>query len=315
MKTENNVQLLRILDLPVFANTFELGRLIHVNPKTLNALVMRNDKFYKRYEIKKKSGANRTIKQPNQNQKAVQAWILRNILDKLSYSSQATAFLKGRGTLKNVEPHISNRYFLCLDLEDFFGTIQFKEVYYLFNLLGYSSRVCWSLARLCTCDNSLPQGGITSPSLSNLVTSKLDRRLSGYVAKKNVTFTRYADDLTFSAQNPKILKCIYPAVFKIILAQGFKINHSKTRFCGPYISCNITGLVKNASRARFGIGRKKKREVRAMIYNFCSTKSTSAIEEQKIAGWLGYIKSVDEEAFKNLNRYFDVLKLRFRKLN
>jgi RNA-directed DNA polymerase len=45
----------------------------------------------------------------------------------------------------------------------------------------------------------LPQGACTSPALSNQVTRKLDRRLTGMSKKHGFTYTRYADDLTFSA--------------------------------------------------------------------------------------------------------------------
>src|SRR5690606_3022555 len=87
----------------------------------------------------------------------------------------------------------------------------------VFQQLGYSPAVATILALLCTecprqtveyagtryhvavSPRSLPQGACTSPALSNLTARRLDARLQGIAAKLGWRYTRYADDLTFSA--------------------------------------------------------------------------------------------------------------------
>ena len=101
----------------------------------------------------------------------------------------------------NVSPHKTNRYFICIDLEDFFPSISLNRVRKLFLLLGYSTRAVNILTRLCTCGEGLPQGAVTSPAISNLVVSKLDRRIGGYTSRRNIAYTRYADDITISCNN------------------------------------------------------------------------------------------------------------------
>ena len=115
-------------------------------------------KFYKRYKIDKSDGSKRLIMQPSSELKAIQAWILRNILEKLRPSRYATAYIKGLGLAANIKPHKNNRYFICLDLEEFFPSISFRRIMNLFSLIGYSSTAAYFLTNLTTCDNILPQG-------------------------------------------------------------------------------------------------------------------------------------------------------------
>ena len=94
-----NSELLRLLDLPVFDDVETLSQVINIDTGRLNALIEQSHKFYRRYQIKKKSGKYREIQQPNKEMKAVQAWILRNILDKLSPSSHSTSHSRFDTTL------------------------------------------------------------------------------------------------------------------------------------------------------------------------------------------------------------------------
>ena len=127
MKRSNN-RLLRLLDLPVFSDGEELAFLMHVDLGLIKKFYRYSNKFYKRYDIKKSNNKVREIRQPSKDLKAVQAWILRNILDKLKPTSFATAYIKEKNILSNVEPHSNNRYFILLDLEDFFPSISIGRV-------------------------------------------------------------------------------------------------------------------------------------------------------------------------------------------
>lgn len=312
--SENNTELLRLLDLPVFKNSEELASLLHLKHKAINALVMRNSRFYKKYSKPKKSGGTRLICQPNRDQKAIQAWILRNILEKLSISNHATAFIKNRGMIQNVLPHSSNRYFLNVDLENFFDTIKFAQVFRVFHTIGYSPKASWMLARLCTCNDTLPQGGISSPYLSNIILFKMDRRISSYLSRRNVIYTRYSDDLTLSAQNPKVLKRIYPAIQKIIESSQFTVNQNKVRFSRPACKTRITGLIKNSANPKFSIGRHKKRILRSMIFrHFTLFTFRSRRIDNKILGWLNYLKSVDMDNYNYLLAYYKKLEILYPK--
>jgi retron-type reverse transcriptase len=298
------------MDLPVFSNVNELAQIMHIHPGFLTVLGYRSDKFYKRYKIKKSDGSKRLIMQPSSELKAIQAWILRNILEKLQPSRYATAYIKGFGLSENTKFHNNNRYFICLDLEEFFPSISFRRIMNLFSLIGYSRTAAYFFTNLTTCDNILPQGGVTSPCISNLIASKLDRRIAGFTSRRNISYSRYADDMTISSNNPIILIKSFDIIEKIINSEHFSLNRKKIRVMGPRRKCYITGLIKNNSGSSFGIGKKKKRDMRRIMHHHIYNKSIDKKykNEQSILGWLGFLKSVDESSFNQMSKYWEELK-------
>jgi RNA-directed DNA polymerase len=303
-----SVQLLRQLGLPVFNDENELASLIHVSPALIKAIVISPEKFYKKYRIRKANGTWRRIKQPNRNLKGIQAWILRSILDRINamnVTKYATAYVKGKHITDNVVDHRNNRYFICLDLEDFFPSISMRRVRKKFSIMGYSSRASHILSRLCTCESNLPQGAVTSPALSNLVASQLDRRIGGYAAKTNMTYTRYSDDITLSSNNRTVIRNSLSRILKIIKTEHFTPNLSKLRVLGPGMRCAITGLVKHDTEELFGVGTKKKRQMRAVIHHYVSGSENDVkySSEVSIYGWLEYLRFVDKASYEQMNNY------------
>lgn len=307
---ENDREKLRLMGLPIFSNEGELAELIHVTPGLIRTIIISPERFYRRYNIPKSNGSLRKIRQPSRSLKGIQAWILRNILDKISATQYATAYIKGKNIFNNVYPHSNNRYFICLDLEDFFPSISMNRVLKKFLAMGYSDTASYILARLCTCDFNLPQGAITSPSLSNLVAAQLDRRIAGYTSKTNIVYTRYADDITLSSNNRDVLRRSLSRILKIIKAEHFNPNMSKLRVLGPGKRCSITGFVKHDMEGQFGIGQKKKRQMRTVMhhYIFGLNKDAKYASEASLNGWLNYLKDVDKESHKQMSSYWNRLK-------
>ena len=307
---ETNISLLRLIDLPVFANFDELAQIIHIAPDILRKYNGESANTYTSFYIDKSDGSKRLIQAPVRKLKGLQAWVLRNILGKLTLSPYATAYREKKSILDNVTPHRNNRYFICIDLEDFFPSITRRRVAKLFSRLGYSQKASEILAGICTYEGKLPQGAVTSPALSNIIASKLDRRIAGYTSKRNIIFTRYSDDITLSSNNRNALNQSLSRVIKIIETEHFHVNNEKLRILGPRRRVAITGLVKNNTYAKFGIGRRKKRHMRAVIHHHYSGKTKDSVysTESSIMGWVSYLKSVDLELFGKVNQY--ILKLK-----
>jgi hypothetical protein len=308
---------LHLLGLPVFGTVEELAELIRVDQRRLRLLTLKAERFYCTYRIPKRNSGWRKINSPCKDLKAVQAWILRNILDRLSISPHATAYAKGSRLLNNVSPHSSNRYFLSLDIENFFPSIHKVRVRKLFEDLGYPKQAAYILMRLCSYFSRLPQGAVTSPALSNLICRRLDRRIAGLVSRRNIVFTRYADDITFSTNNRNALPRILPLVRRILRDEGFEPNEKKTRLLGPRTRCLITGLVKNSSAPTFGIGKKKKAAMRAVMHNLRGRNSPFERypTEASIQGWLWFLRNVDSVSYAQMSRYWDALKTKYPTLS
>ncbi len=300
-----------MFSLPLIESIGDLCSATHLSKSLLFNLSKFADTYYKRFEIPKKNRAGtREICSPRAELKAVQAWILRNILDKITVHPSATGFRLGRNILANVVPHRHNRWVICLDIEDFFPSIGYGKVWTIFRTLGYSKHIAHVFACLCTCNGTLPQGGVTSPALSNVVCSRLDRRLSAYCGRRDVVYTRYADDLTFSAGRPQVLVPVRQMAEMILRDEGFQLNDAKTRIMGPRQRRKVTGLV-ISDGGGIGIGRKQKRVLRAKIFGLFTNSDISEDERNRlkieIDGWFAFLRDVDRTAFKQLKKFHDVM--------
>ena len=295
-----------MLGLPVIQILDDFSVLIHISKYTIYQLSHHSDKYYKIYEIPKKAGGVRIICQPSKKLKGLQSWILVNILNKIQVSPSCKGFRKGSSTLDNALPHIGANTILNLDLKDFFPTVTAKQVYNIFKTIGYNNLIATVFSNICTYEQKLPQGSPCSPMLANLSTWTLDLRIQGYVGKRGISYTRYADDLSFSGLNPSKVVKIIPMIKTIIEDEKFIVNHKKTRIAGSSRAKTITGLVINEDHV--GIGKKKYKYLRSKIHHL-----TMPLEQKNmklfyhVNGWLSYLNSVDKERCKKAKKYISEL--------
>ena len=295
---------LQLFGLPIINNLQDLSDHLRLSKELIYRLSKFNNYHYVSFSIDKKNGGQRTIHCPNREMKAVQSWIMSNILQKVKLSDVAMGFREKKGIRENALAHKDSQYILCMDTDDFFPSIKYPMVYKVFKTIGYNDHVSHILTSLCTCGGVLPQGGVSSPIISNIICIRLDRRLAGYVGKHNVTYTRYADDFTFSSLSFLRLLRIKKFVERIIYEEGFTLNDRKTRFMGKSTRKKVTGLI--ISDEGVGIGKKEKRVLRAKIYQLLRNKVK---EEDKpklvrhINGWLAFLLHIDERGVRGLERY------------
>lgn len=235
--------------------------------------------------IPKRSGGWRLIEAPKQELKQVQRKILYEILNHVPTHNSVHGFVSGRSILTNATPHIGKRFLLKLDLKDFYTNVRYSRVVAIFRSLGYSREVAIWLARLTTtalpwnvkapvsavelarfAPRHLPQGGVTSPALANLSAFSLDVRLQGLAERYHLTYTRYADDLTFSGAGRSIpaLNEIVPLVRQIVAAERFYLNPKKCRVVRNGQRQTVTGLVVNE---HVNIARDEYDRLKAILHN------------------------------------------------
>lgn len=294
MNIGNNV-VLNTLGVPVINSFQHLSEQLSITKELLYFLTYKKDYCYKKKIIPKKDGSPRTLYVPNFTLKVVQRWILKEILEKINVSKQAMAFVPKKNGLKaNAEYHKKNIFILEMDIKNFFGTIKEKQIFNLFCKIGYNNNVSAILANLCTYEGVLPQGAVTSPYLANLITYHLDMRLNGYCSRRDIAYTRYADDLSFSSNNRTKLNSIEKHVKSIIADEGFKINEKKTRYLSNDVKKTITGITINNEEVH--VDKAFKKRIRAKIYQSIINKEY--IHNDEIIGSIAFVESI-EEGYKN----------------
>lgn len=249
--------------LPVIFDNEHLALLIGMKTRDLTFFLIPDSScFYKTIKIPKQSGGLRKISIPVFDLKYIQRWILDVILSKMVPSIHAIGFRPGLSIVDNAKIHLDAEEVVCLDIEDFFPSISFSQVFRLFNYYGYTKQVSYTLAKLCTYDNSLPQGSPASPMISNIVCLRLDKRLSALAERFLGNYSRYADDITFSG--PLNINKIIPFAINIINDEGFKVNAKKTRVAGRNQRQEITGLIINSGK--ISVPRSFRRKLQQEIY-------------------------------------------------
>jgi|GEM_PF-415029 len=301
-----NSFILSALNLPLIKDFESLANNIGISNKLLYQLTTNTSKFYTSFNLPKKDGSKRLIHSPKYPMKLVQRWILKEILQKIPVSNHSTAFQSGKNGIKeNAEFHRFSIYLLQMDLKNFFPSISSSKVYIIFKQLGYNSFISNMLTKICTYNGVLPQGGVCSPHISNLVCYKLDNRFKGLCSTRDVLYTRYADDLTFSADNKETLRRIKHVIEDIILDEGFVLNEKKTRFLSPYSHKVITGITINDQDKKLKVKKELKRNLRALIHSTISTGDYSQVNE--INGYVSYINSIENGYDEKIKNYINKL--------
>jgi len=286
----------------------DIAQEIGINKSYLWTLSRNHDKCYQSYYPRKKSGTRRVIDAPNSELKAIQRWILRNVLGNQPLNPCVHGFRAQRGIKTNAKRHLGKRFIMCLDIKDFFPSIKKVHVFSIFRDIFSDENTADVLSNLCTYKERLPQGGVTSPALSNIVLNKADEKISSICSRKRVIYTRYADDLAFSANNFSSLEELKPEIDKILRKGGFELNKKKTRFLTGKGRMLVTGLVLNSGKLT--VRRSIKREIRAALFNHI-VKGDEKVNVNKLVGTLAFIRDIEPDFYEKFLGY----RSRLRKKN
>lgn len=290
---------------------------------------------YRRFEIPKRHGGTREILAPQKQLKLLQSRLsdllqdcvaelnqARGVVESQARPGIAHGFKRHHTTMTNGRPHVGRRFVFNVDLHDFFGCINFGRVRGFFlkdrNFLLHTEAAT-TLAQIACFDNKLPQGSPCSPVISNLVAHSLDILLVKLATRSGVTYTRYADDLTFSTNKETFPISIASVegghrwepgsdLERIITISGFSLNARKTRMQYRDSRQVVTGLIVNR---KVNVPAAYRYTVRAMVtslirtghFDFVHRKLDTATgivaenrlvgKRQQLLGMLSYIDQVD----------------------
>jgi RNA-directed DNA polymerase len=213
---------------------------------------------YEQFYIRKKTGGLRVISAPISAIKLIQRKLSQVLYSVYTPKAPVHGFVPSRSIVTNAQQHVRKRYVFNIDLADFFGSIHFGRVRGVFMNAPYNlpADVSTVLAQICCLSNKLPQGAPTSPVVSNMICARLDSQLRLLAKEKHCTYTRYADDITFSTRLTKFPRDIAyrdqedsilvgKRLLTIIEGNDFKVNWKKVRLQHKNCSQEVTGLTVN----------------------------------------------------------------------
>lgn len=323
----------QLQSLRTAASLHDVAALLRFKPKALAFILYRKPEAtkYRAFTISKRRGGRREINAPSPELKLLQrrlADLLQDCIDEINSARKtedelAHEFKRRRSIISNAMKHRKRQHVFNIDIQDFFPSINFGRVRGFFlkdaNFLLHRS-VATILAQIACHNNGLPQGSPCSPVISNLIAHVLDIRLCRLASRNGCTYSRYADDITFSTNKPDFPTCIAERVpgqqhewnvgdqlENVVTSAGFAINSDKTRMQYRSSRQEVTGLVVNK---KVNIRTEYRRTVRAMAKRLFMTghyelvrpvpDATGALTPTKIEGTIaqlhgkfGHIHSVD----------------------
>lgn len=324
-------------------NISDIALLIGYQPKKLSYILYKipDDSKYVEFEIPKSTKGVRKISAPIPELKLAQSRLAHVLQDCLMEIEKGQAsgesciishgFKRHLSISTNGARHVDKKWVLNFDLKDFFPSINFGRVRGFFMKNKHfllDEKAATIVAQLACHNGSLPQGAPTSPVISNLVANHLDIRLSRVATKNRCTYTRYADDLTFSTNKSEFPKGIaidrnngHPSgdwelskkIRSEVKRSGFEVNSDKTRMLFRRSRQDVTGLVVNS---KVNVKRELYKQVRAQVHKFvkedvCFKKvkiggveSEEAVSDAALQGMLSHIFWVKgaEYNYKRLNK-------------
>jgi hypothetical protein len=296
-----------------------------VNIKTINYFANPKNSLvrYNSFEISKKSGGKRIINAPVKG--------LKHILKPLNLILQcvhephyrATGFVLGKSIADNANLHVGKHYVYNIDLKDFFHLFDRNQVKLgfmkaPFNFKGELEPVAFLLASLCTHPFKindevkivLPQGAPTSPTITNILCTTLDRRLNGLAKRFKITYSRYADDITFSSQTNVFEKEDFQKELIRIIEddQKLTLNNKKTRLQQSGYRQEVTGLVVNN---KVNVNTKYVKQLRMWLYYWekYGYSKAEAIFKKDYVGDKGHVKKGEPNFINVISGKLEYLKM------
>ena len=299
--------------------------------------------MYKVFFIPKKRGGKREIAQPTNFLKQLQRKQLMSLSALFKVHSAATAYIAGENGIKaNAAIHLKGKYFLKLDFKDFFHSIKAKDFNYFLEKEGISlkdrakylktffmfdksvkktatSSVYKILKNSQTTDENIIKlmtgkfseyfrlsiGAPSSPMISNMIMYEFDSNLFDWCSVQNISYSRYADDLTFSCNFNEGLSGVIGKIKSILKGIPYlkiELNTQKTRKLSLKNRVTVTGL-NITSQHKISVGREQKKKIRAMLFHF--KNETLPLEMYAyLKGWISYLKDIEPEYFNSLKKSY-----------
>jgi retron-type reverse transcriptase len=145
-------------------------------------------------------------------------------------------------------------------------------------------------------------GAPTSPWLSNVLMREFDEAVSGICRASEIAYTRYADDVTFSSNDPDSLRAVEKQLREIVArlrSPRLQFNAKKTIMLSRKSQRRVTGLVLS-NDGEVSLGRATKRQLRAAVHHLILGKLSNE-EAVQLRGWLAFARDVEPDFVRRLS--------------
>lgn len=274
-----------------------------------------DESCYKTFYIKKKNGGYREINMPPRPLYRFQREIGRFLLEKKeSQLDVSFGFERGKSILDNARKHINKEVVINLDIKDFFKSIKREAVEACLQSKFKTNRTSFStITSFVTYNGYLPTGSPSSPVISNYICEKMDQQIIDLCSKQKVSYSRYADDLTFSYNHILSPQELIPQIIKILEQYNFKLNKRKIKVFRKNSRQEVTGLTVNE---KVNLKREFRYNLKAIFHNFdklgyTETRKVFAAKFPKklflptLIGWVdhyGFIMGKNDKYYIKYNR-------------
>lgn len=305
-----------------------LLREVPFEKEELLAIIATASRRYKVYQIPKRDGKSvRTIAQPAPEVKLLQRILHDKVIQYWPVHETATAYISGQSIANHVRRHVNSKYLLKLDFKNFFPSITAADIRQhakrhsnlgeddldiFVNIVAWRNKLDHSFG--------LSIGAPSSPAISNSIMFEFDESISSFCKDKEVTYSRYADDLAFSTTRKDTLKEVEAEVHRltsVIQSPKLAINEKKTVNVSKRYGRSLVGLTITPDQ-KVSLGRERKRDIRAKLYLY-GKGYLSGEDVSHLRGLLAYAWSIEPTfilslADKQGNELFAKLELPFRSL-
>ncbi|HBP6672202.1 TPA: RNA-directed DNA polymerase [Pseudomonas aeruginosa] len=288
-----------------FELRLRLCRELLLTDREVARLISRAPYTYKVYSIPKKNGGRRVVAQPARETKILQNFLIENIFKELPVHECATAYKAGSSIAINASIHVGNSYISKFDFSNFFPSITMIDLVRHIKSF-FDGRLddleIVDIARVCCIKDRVTDrlhlsiGAPSSPILSNSIMYFFDVAVHKWSSERGVSYTRYADDMTFSTNEKSMSREI--ELFLVRQVEAMKsprlsINHEKTIHLSKRHQRKVTGLVLS-SEGKVSLGRNRKREISSLIHRF-ALGQLDPTDVFRLQGLLGFANDAEPD--------------------
>jgi hypothetical protein len=206
---------------------------------------------------------------------------------------------------------------ISLDIKNFYPNIKERYVYEIYKqFFNFPEDVSRILTAITTYRGFVPQGGVTSSYIANLVFFNTEYHIVSALRGRGIVYSRLLDDVSISSEK-KLCEVDITKYIKLVVSMfckyGLKLNGKKTKkeYSGSNTPYEVTGLW--VGHAKPKARKVERRYVRQLVYN-CEKKHPTMKDHSdyhelwnKSSGLVAKLERLEHSQAKDLRTRLSVI--------